>query len=841
MTPGMVSGFGKYHGKNKGGYESITYEEIRKLVDNPQQKTKDFAQWVIPSSLPTRVHAEQREFGEFWMLWADLDKSPPPIEVVEELIRGIAADYEIYASRSATLKTPKSRILIPLAQGISGADWLICQQLLNERLAAAGIVSDESTQRAGQPCYLPNLGKHYFARSRRDGKAFDVGAAWGAEIDREREIVAEQMAKRQAEAEAKKARQAANVIDSSTSLIHAFNSAFDVGSILLEAGYDEQGGKFRHPASESGSFSANVNDGRVFTFSSADPLYCEDGAHDAFSAFTVLFADGDIKKALRLAGDERVLIDGKPWNEVKRLEQAIKDFEVLTFDTLIARIDQATDREDLMVRIPAEISAAKDLNEVMRKEIRKHLAKKSGVSLVALEADARSFNKVQANQANNHLPAAREVVKTFGAENLIYVNQTLWQWRGEQIWSEIDDRVIKQRIHAVSASRTLTANVVNSILDLVKTEISRPGHRFDIVGPESISLDNGVLSYHSGRWVLRPHCREDYKTTLIPVSYCSEAQAPRFVQFLDEVFAGTRDKEVRITAIKQALGYTLIPSCRFEKFFMLIGAGANGKSVLLRVVEALVGKQQVCAVQPTHFENPHKLAHLSGKLANIITEMPEGGRIADAGLKALISGELTTADKKFKEPFDFYPIATHWYGTNHLPNTRDFSEAFFRRALVIEFPNKFYGDKRDPELASKLLGELPGILNFALEGLASLLEAKEFATPDSSRELAEAWRLDADQVAQFAREKLQPANGAFLAIDQIYERYRTWADGSGIRMQLGKNRFSERLKDLGYQRAKGTKGSRGFRDIGWRNDYIAGDHLGKAELPAEPALVDVDG
>jgi hypothetical protein len=85
------------------------------------------------------------------------------------------------------------------------------------------------------------------------------------------------------------------------------------------------------------------------------------------------------------------------------------------------------------------------------------------------------------------------------------------------------------------------------------------------------------------------------------------------------------------------------------------------------------------------------------------------------------------------------------------------------------------------------------------------------------------------------------ASGTFLAIDQIYARYRTWADDSGVRMQLGKNKFSERLKDLGYQRSKGTKGSRGFRDIQWRNDYIVGDHLGKDELPAEPMLVDFNG
>lgn len=840
MTPAMVSGRGKYHGKNVGSYDEITYQQIQALVDSPQQVDKDSAQWVIPSTRKTRDYAEQRAFGDFWMLWADIDKDPPPVEKIVSILRSLGCDCEIYSSRSATDEVPKCRILIPLAYGLSGAEWRICQKLFNDLLEAFGITPDRSSERAAQPCYLPNKEHFYFSRSRRDGIAFDVISVWANEIEREREAVAAEMVRKQAEKEAREAARASKQVDPSKSLIHAFNEMFDIGELLHEAGYDEKDGKFRHPASQSGSFSANIKDGRVYTFSSNDPLYCEDGAHDAFSVFTVLFADGELNKALKLAGDERVLIDGKPWNEVKRLERAVKEFEVSAYDALAAQIEQASSREDLMAKIPAAITAAKDLNEVMRKELRKQLAKKSGLSVAALEADAKAFNKVNANKDNDHLPAAREVVKTFGAENLICVHQVFWQWQDDRIWCEIDDRVVKQRIHKVSASRTLTANVVNSILDLVKTELNRPNHRFNEVDPDSISLVNGVLVYKAGGWILRPHRREDYKNTLVSVAYDPAAKAPRFEQFLEEIYSGAADKEQRILATKQALGYTLIPSCRFEKFFMLIGAGANGKSVLLRVVEGLVGRQQVCAVQPTHFENPHKLAHLSGKLANIITEMPEGGKIADAALKALISGELMTADKKFQEPFDFYPVATHWYGTNHLPYTWDYSEAFFRRALLIQFPNKFYGEQRDPNLATKLLRELPGILNLALEGLASLIEAGEFVIPESSRKAAEAWRLDADQVAQFAREKLTASSGKFLTVDQIYQRYRSWAEDCGIKLQLGKNKLSERLRDLGFVRAKGSKGSRGFRDVDWRNDYVPGS-LGQPEVALEPTLVDIDG
>ncbi len=305
MTPAMVSGYGAYHGKNVGFYASITYAQIQQLVDHPQHKPKNEAQWVIPSTLMSRVFAEQREFGEFWMLWADLDTDPPAVDVVQAAVAGITeSDHEIYASRSATQGLPKCRILIPLAYALSGADWRICQKVLNDRLTAAGMTPDRSTERSAQPCYLPNAGEHYFSRSRRDGHAFDVMKDWAQDVERERATVALQMARKQAEKEARDAERAFKEVDPSKSLIHAFNAHYEVGEILVKAGYDQQGEKFRHPNSESGSFSANVKDGRVYTFSSNDPLYCEEGAHDAFSAFTVLFAEGDLHRALRLAGDD---------------------------------------------------------------------------------------------------------------------------------------------------------------------------------------------------------------------------------------------------------------------------------------------------------------------------------------------------------------------------------------------------------------------------------------------------------------------------------------------------------------------------------------------------------
>ncbi len=333
----MVSGFGQFHtdepgAKQRKPYTGITWPEVTAMVDNPQQVPKGKAQWLIPSVLPSRCFLRQEAEGEYWMLWADLDKAPPPQQQVTdaltmEIVGG--ADFEVFSSRSATAEKPKARILIPLGQPLRGADWVLCQEVLNDQLEAQGIQPDRVSERTGQLCYLPNRGDHYEAASQRSGTRFDPLQAWASEIAAKRQALADKAAAleaaRKAAAEARAARAARPGGVGGRSVIDAFNGAYHVTEILRQAGYKQRGDTFCHPASESGSYSASVKDGRVHSLSSSDPLYTEGGgvgAHDAFSAFEVLMHGGNRDAALKDAGARWLTIGGESWNTVERREWA---------------------------------------------------------------------------------------------------------------------------------------------------------------------------------------------------------------------------------------------------------------------------------------------------------------------------------------------------------------------------------------------------------------------------------------------------------------------------------------------------------------------------------------
>src|SRR5208283_2759033 len=96
--------------------------------------------------------------------------------------------------------------------------------------------------------------------------------------------------------------------------------------------------------------------------------------------------------------------------------------------------------------------------------------------------------------------------------------------------------------------------------------------------------------------------------------------------------------------------------------------------------------------------------------------------------KMLTGGDSIGTEKKFKDEYSFVNYAKLIFSANKPPKVTDEdSYAFWRRWILIEFPNQFGDDKKDPEILNKLTAEaeLSGLLNWALEGLARLRQQKK--------------------------------------------------------------------------------------------------------------------
>lgn len=478
--------------------------------------------------------------------------------------------------------------------------------------------------------------------------------------------------------------------------------------------------------------------------------------------------------------------------------------EARPFDDILADA-KALDQDSDPNTIDAVIKESVTLPPIQKRRVREAIKRGTGLPYGVMDEAERGASD---DDEADDLALAQGLAEEIGRENVLGSEAFVWQWRDTGVWQKQEDRSVKQWVQGYISGKVgaVRKSNVESVADLFRTEIFSPHHEFDIGPPECVNTPNGELVLESGNWTLVPHDREHYRTTQVPVEYDPNAQASMFEKFMLEVFNGDPDAADKRKALLEMMGYTLMAHCRHEKFIILVGSGANGKSVLLSVLEALAGVVNVAGVQPSQFDRSFQRAHLHGKLANIVTEIKQGEMIDDASLKGIVSGEPTTVEHKFKDPFVMRPFSTCWFGTNHMPHTRDFSDALFRRALVVEFNNKFKPElgNCDPQLKDKLMGELPGILNLALEAYAEAL-LFGFTMPDSCKQARERWRLEADQVAQFVDAECQPEAGERIPPQRLYNAYRGWADENGIHKKMGQRQFIDRVVLLGFERHRTGK------------------------------------
>jgi len=492
----------------------------------------------------------------------------------------------------------------------------------------------------------------------------------------------------------------------------------------------------------------------------------------------------------RRLNDYREKLDLAQVAEAREYAEILADAKQLT---------QESDPDD----VDALVKETIPLSPTKKRHVRQAIKKATGLPFSVMDETERACS--DDDGGNDDLQLARTLVQDIGHNNVMAADTFVWQWRDTGVWQKQEDRSVKQWVqhHLAENVEGVKKSLVDSVADLFRTEIFRPHHRFDIGPPECVNTLNGELVLQSGQWQLMPHNREHYRTTQIPVEYDPKAQAPRFVQFMSEVFKGDPDAGDKAQALLEMIGYTLMAHCRHEKFIIMVGTGANGKSVLLSVLEALAGPENVAGVQPSQFDRSFQRAHLHGKLANIVTEIKQGEMIDDASLKGIVSGEPTTVEHKFKDPFVMRPFATCWFGTNHMPHTRDFSDALFRRALVVEFNNKFKPElgNCDPQLKDKLMAELPGILSLALDAYADALQGG-FTMSESCQQAREKWRLEADQVAQFVDDECVPDPAGRIKPQSLFNAYVEWAQDNGIHKRLTQKSFGDRLVMLGFERKK---------------------------------------
>lgn len=356
----------------------------------------------------------------------------------------------------------------------------------------------------------------------------------------------------------------------------------------------------------------------------------------------------------------------------------------------------------------------------------------------------------------------------------------------KKFYIPVDRFMFEKRLSALAGENFNTKNK-EEVLAAFKARIATPLQSNPELPEGYVNLENGVLDIRTRE--LLKHSSKFYFFNIIPTPYDPNARCPKWLEFLDQVLLG---RPCLDQIVQEMFGYCLIPGNWLQKAFFPIGVGANGKSTLLEVLRTLLGRANTSCLSLGDLGSRFRTIHLWNKYANICEESPSSKAI-DAELFKSLTGEGTVAaEEKFKPAFQFECKAKMIFAANTFPKFLDHTEALYRRLIVIPFDYKIPEDKRVPNFNKTLLAELPGILNWALEGLNRVREQNRISYSKYSDQATKDMIRSTDTVAMFLDERCDVGPNLRVQSHKLYQEYKFFCQINGY-SEVGNQEFGRRL------------------------------------------------
>ena len=385
--------------------------------------------------------------------------------------------------------------------------------------------------------------------------------------------------------------------------------------------------------------------------------------------------------------------------------------------------------------------------------------------------------------------------------------ESMVQWIVRHFGRLLAENATEERTEELRfARRVRSSSGILAIMTILKRDkrIAMTRDQFD--------TDNTVLNckgdlYNLKTGNVRKVEPEDYITKSM---HCKPAETkgkgmpellPQFEGFMRKITS--KDGEQRTDLLIWILfyfGYSLTGETGASFFVNFHGGGQNGKSVLLKLMMAIFGDYASPISQDIVIENrfasQFDLANLAGIRLGVLADAKEG-QLNMTMLKEITTSEPISAKVKYKKDFTLRSVCKLAVGTNHKLTLKNTGMDVKRRIRMVPFDYTVPDNEIISDFEKKLLDEAPEILRLLIffAGLyyKNGCGAKAFPPCKVIDEASKEYLESQDLVGRWVSDSTEKANGNEEDVANLYENFRKWCEGEGIRKVMGKNKFGEHL------------------------------------------------
>jgi len=437
------------------------------------------------------------------------------------------------------------------------------------------------------------------------------------------------------------------------------------------------------------------------------------------------------------------------------------------------------------LNLPTTI-AGKVINQILKEDDFEYSTfKKSTSNIFSKQGQAESFGKIQP---------------------LFYDNGgNFWLWK-DYSWRRVDDIDVLNMIADTTNQDTISSKSRTEILNALKQSGRKKIPKE--IEPTWIQFKNKFVDILTGKSF---DVTSEYFATN-PIPYNLNENNEPFTPTFDKIFKEWVGEEY-VQTLYEIIAYCLIPQYPLHRIFCLIGGGLNGKSKLLELLRKFIGVDNCCSTElDTLLNSRFEVTRLHRKLVCQLGETNFNEISKTSMLKKLSGGDLIGFEYKNKDPIEANNYAKIIIATNNLPSTTDKTMGFYRRWLIIDFPNRFT-EKKDilkdiPEEEYSCLAVKCCLM------LRNLLEVKEFHNEGTIEQRMEKYESKSNFLEEFIRlfTTQEDVNGYITKAD-FYKKFLEWCRENRHR-ELSETSLGLTMKKMGVE-----SGTKYFQ---WMNDSKGG-------------------